>query len=89
MMGSVARERALDVLEKHGLCAHWYAPAAGIEDQELAEACHFLGGHGFLITDTQGGLVGKVATARLSTEEIAQQRRAQFRLVTSQGHKDE
>lgn len=81
MLGDFARERALDVLAKHGLRAHWYAPTAGVEDPELADACRLLGDHGFLITGARGELVGKVATARLSSEEIAQQRRAQFRLI--------
>lgn len=36
---------------------------------------------GYLITDANGRLFGKVATARLSSEELARQRRAEFQLI--------
>lgn len=77
----LTREQALDILEKHGLRAHWYVPAADVEDPELAAACDFLRSRGYLITDSDGCLFGKVATARPSSEELATQRRAQFRFI--------
>lgn len=84
MISETAKEKALDVLGKHGFRAHYYLPQVGIEDRELADACHLLAGKGFLITDSSGALVGKVATARLTPAELAKERRASFRLVKSE-----
>ena len=80
-----ARESALDVLEKHGLRAHYYLPGVGLhEDRELANACNHLAAVGHIITDSAGALVGKVATARLTPAELARERRASFRLIKSE-----
>lgn len=79
-----ARESALDILQKHGLRAHYYLPGIGLEDRELANACHRMAAAGHIITDSTGALVGKVATARLTPEELAQERRASFRLVKTE-----
>lgn len=83
-MSETARENALDVLEKHGFRAHYYLPQVGVEDKELAGACRLLAGTGFLITDSTGALVGKVATARLTPAELTKERRASFRLVKTE-----
>lgn len=75
------REAALDVLEKHGIRAQFYMPAAHVRDRELADALQLLTGRGYLMTDAEGRLVGAVATARPTVEENAQQRRAEFKVV--------
>jgi predicted HD phosphohydrolase len=80
-VGEVARARALDVLERHALQAHWYAPAVGCTDGELADALRLLGDSGHLITDRHGALVGRFATCRPTHEECAAMRRASFRVV--------
>lgn len=79
-----ARESALDVLEKHGLRAHYYLPGIGLEDRELANACNHMASAGHIITDNTGALVGKVATARLMPAELVRERRASFRLVKTE-----
>lgn len=81
MMSERARESALDTLSRHGIDAHYYLPAIGCEDNELANALRLLGGRGYLMTDAAGGLVGKVAKARLTPEERAQESRKRFHLV--------
>jgi hypothetical protein len=84
-VGEVARAHALDVLERHALRAHWYVPAAGCTDRELAGALRLLGDSGHVITDRDGALVGKFATCRPSPEECAAMRRASFRGVLAPG----
>jgi hypothetical protein len=76
-----AREEALDTLAMHGIDAHYYLPAVGCEDNDLANALRLLAGRGYLMTDAKGALVGKVATARLTREERAQESRKRFFLV--------
>lgn len=80
-LGERAREHALDVLEQHGIAAYYYLPAVGCEDQELAAALRLLAGRGYLLTDARGALVGKVAKARLSSAERADETRKRFFLV--------
>ena len=75
------REAALDVLEKHGIRAQFYMPAAHVKDRELADALRLLAGRGYLMTDAEGRLVGVAATARPTVDENAQQRRAEFKVV--------
>lgn len=80
------REGALNVIGKHGYRAHLYLPAVGrLEDRNLANALNSLAASGHIITDSTGALVGKVATARLTPEELAKERRAGFRLVKTEG----
>lgn len=43
-----------------------------------------LAASGHIITDSTGAIVGKVASVRLSPEELAQERRAGFRLVKTE-----
>ena len=81
-MSEAARENALDVIEKHGYRAHFYLPTVGAQsDRELWEALETMRLAGFIITDRNGHLVGKAATARLTGQEIAEERRAFFKLV--------
>lgn len=63
---------ALDVIEKHDLEAHYYLPSVGKRnDEELSNALDLLSISGFIITDSNGNLVGKVAKKRLSSQEKA------------------
>ena len=81
-MSDDARANALDVLDKHGYRAHFYLPTVGAQDdRELWDALETMRLAGFIVTDQSGHLVGKVATARPSSQEIASERRASFRLV--------
>ncbi len=82
-LGMNAREKALDLLEQNGLRAHYYLPAVGIENQELANACRMLASAGFIITASDGTITGKVASARPSNDELVALRRASFKLVSS------
>lgn len=82
----VERETALDIIGKHGYRAHYYFPAVGLlKDRELANALNSLAASGHIITDSTGAIVGKVATTRLTPEELAQDCRAGFRLVKTEG----
>lgn len=77
-----ARERYLDVLEKHGIEAYYYLPCVGNRgDDELCDALDALAHAGYIMTDTSGSIVGKVVKARLSSDEKAVQRRAEFRVI--------
>ncbi len=84
--GSRARDEALSVLNKHGINAQLYLAAAGETDRELADALRLMAGRGYIMTDKNGGLVGAVAQAIPSSEEIAQNRRASFRVVWKADH---
>lgn len=75
------REAALDVLEKHGIRAQFYMPAAHVRDRELADALRLLASRGYFMTDLEGRLVGVVATARPTVDENAQQRRSEFKVI--------
>lgn len=73
---------AIALVEQHGMKAHLYFPATGRHtEHELALALTILGSNGFIITDGQGDIVGKVSTHGLSSEEIAMIRRATFKIV--------
>lgn len=64
-----------------GYQVHYYLPAIGQEDDvELANALRWLGGTGYIITDGDGRLIGKVAT-RATRDQQAQARRSSMRLV--------
>jgi len=86
MLGKGVKERddALSVLERHGLRAHFYLPAIGLEDQELANACRYLAAAGYIITTADGTVTGKVASARPTKDEQVTMRRAAFKLVVSE-----
>jgi hypothetical protein len=58
-LGERAREDALGRLARHGVTAHYYVPAAGCEDQELAAALRLLASRGYVMADAQGAIVGK------------------------------
>ncbi|WP_218309904.1 hypothetical protein [Alteromonas antoniana] len=82
MLGDKARENALDVLYTHGLKAHLYLPSIGKRDnRELCEAMDLLSAAGYLITDRDNQLVGKIAQARMTSSEVAEERRKTFKLV--------
>jgi hypothetical protein len=73
---------AIAVIEQHGMKAHLYFPATGRHtEHELALALTILGSNGFIITDGQGEIVGKVSTHGLSSEEMAMIRRSTFKIV--------
>lgn len=84
MLGKGVKERedALDVLEQHGLRAHFYLPAVSMENQELANACRRLASAGYIITTADGTITGKVAAARPTKDEQIARRRASFKLVS-------
>lgn len=79
-----ARTKALDILEQHGLRAHYYMPAIGMEDQELANACRTLASAGYIITSADGTITGKVAVARPTKDEQVADRRASFKLIANE-----
>lgn len=81
MMAEGSREKALDTLSRHGIEAHFYLPAADCADAELADALRLLGDRGYLMTNCKGALVGKVAKARLTANERAQETRKRSFLV--------
>lgn len=75
-------ESAVDVVEKNGMKAHAYFAGIGSrEDNELSYALDTLEAAGFIITNTNGTLVGKVATRCRNSDEITQQRRAKNTLI--------
>lgn len=76
------RDEALDTIKKKNYDAHYYLPSIGSRDnEELGNALDSLAGQGFIITDKNGCLVGKVAKARLSSNEVAEEKRATFSVV--------
>ena len=61
---------------------HFYLPTAGAQDdRELWEALETMRLAGFIVTSQRGPLVGKVATARSTRQECAEERRASFILL--------
>lgn len=81
MMSERSRQQALDTLDTHGIDAHYYLPVVGCEDKELANALRLLGSRGYVMTDSTGALVGKVAKARLTPNERASESRKRFFLI--------
>lgn len=62
--------------------AHYYLAGARSRDNEkLSYALDTLEAAGFIVTDSQGALVAGVATKNHGSDELAQQRRATFRIV--------
>ncbi|MFA0809486.1 hypothetical protein [Microbulbifer epialgicus] len=81
-LSSDSIDSAISEIEKHGMKAHFYLAGLGNrENKELSYALDTLVAAGFIITDSQGSLVGGVATKNLSSEELIQQRRATFKIV--------
>lgn len=80
----------LEVVSKHGMKAHKYFPGVGQRDDvELSTALDWFAANGFVVTDKNGGIVGKVATANMDSSELAELRRSQMKLVGSDaGSKD-
>lgn len=75
-------ESAVFEIEKHGMKAHLYmAGAKNRQDEKLSYALDTLEAAGFIITDSSGALVGCVATKNPDSNELAQQRRATFKIV--------
>jgi hypothetical protein len=54
---------AKHLLKMHGLTAHMYLPGAGIDDLKLREALSVCADRGYLVTDSDGSIVGKFATS--------------------------
>ena len=74
----------LEVVSKHGMKAHKYFPGVGQRDDvELSTALDWFAANGFVVTDKNGGIVGKVATANMDSSELAELRRSQMKLVGS------
>lgn len=77
-----AREKYLDILDKHGIDAHYYLPSIGSRDNTLlCEALDAMASAGYIMTNSSGAIVGTVAKARLSPNEKAEQKRATFKIV--------
>jgi len=86
--GSISKESAIDTLKKHQIDVHYYLASVGSRDnEELCRALDFLSGQGFIMTDSEGHLVGKVAKARLSNHEKALQQRARFKVINNEDEK--
>lgn len=84
------RQAMLDVISKHGMKAHKYFPGVGQRDDvELSTALDWFASNGFVVTDKNGGIVGKVATANMESTELAELRRSQMKLVESGSGSDD
>lgn len=80
----------LEVVSKHGMKAHKYFPGVGQRDDvELSTALDWFAANGFVVTDKNGGIVGKVATANMDRSELAELRRSQMKLVESDSGSDD
>ncbi|MFK5894962.1 MAG: hypothetical protein QM504_17225 [Pseudomonadota bacterium] len=80
-MSTEARDKALDILDKNGITAHFYLAASESRDNdELSRALDYLSSCGFIMTK-DNSLVGGVAKARLSSDENATRRRAELKLI--------
>ncbi len=79
----VQYERDLDAIEKKGLKAHLYfpAPVGTIDYIELYSALSRVKYCGFIFTEEDGSMAGKIMTARPSSEQLANERRAMFKIV--------
>lgn len=79
---SLERDKALDTIKEAEFNAHYYLPSVGHrKNKSLSGALDSLAGKGFIITDKGGNLVGKVAKARLNSNEVAEAKRATFTIV--------
>lgn len=75
-------DSAIAEIEKYGMKAHYYLAGVGNrESTNLSYALDTLEAAGFIITGQDGQLVGKVATKSLGSSELAEQRRALFKIV--------
>jgi len=79
------REAALDILERHSLCARFYLPHLGMDDEDLAEACRWLAENGYIITTVHGALVGRTVGARPVPAAVAQRREPGLEIVRNNG----
>lgn len=70
------------VVEKYNIDAHFYMPSIGNTDNgELCKSLDELASAGYVMTDRNGVLIGKLAKSRLNAEEKAILRRATFKIV--------
>ena len=74
-------EKSLRELSKHGYDAHLYLASIGEADMNLRSALVNLSSRGYVITDSNGVFVGKFAKAILDSTEVAEQRRATFKII--------
>jgi len=75
-------DSAIVEIEKHGMKAHFYLAGVGRRaNRDLSYALDTLEAAGFIVTDSNGYLVGNVATKNLGSNELAEQRRATFKVV--------
>ena len=78
------RKAMIDVINKHGMKAHMYFPSVRHrENIELSTALDWFAANGFIVTDENGDIVGKVATANMDSVQLAEIRRAEMKLVGS------
>ena len=79
---SKERDKALNTLKEYQLNAHYYLPSVGSRDNKpLCNVLDSLAGQGFIITNTNGDLVGKVAKANMNSNDVANAKRATFKVV--------
>lgn len=75
-------DSAIVEIEQYGMKAHYYLAGVGNrESTNLSYALDILEAAGFIITDQDGQLVGKVATKNVGSSELAEQRRALLKIV--------
>lgn len=68
----VDAECPFEIIEQHGMTAHLYLPTAGNHgDTKLSEALEYLLTHGFIVTQADGSLVGKVSTSDISNYRLS------------------
>lgn len=58
--GSKDLKKAARVLERHGMTPQFYLPAVGEGATELRDALEFFAMRGYIITNEQGEVVGKI-----------------------------
>lgn len=78
------REKALDIIEAHGLRSYFYLPGVGIKDKELRKALCYMQHQNYVFIDESGKLLGKVAVARPTKDEIVEERRLSFKLIETE-----
>lgn len=75
------KNRVECVLKKNNIDYYMYFPHMGIEDPELKDTLFKLSECGYLFTDKDGNIVGKVAKLNADSNDNAELRRNNFFVV--------
>ncbi|GIC82242.1 hypothetical protein [Moritella sp. F3] len=71
----------LDTISDQDCSAHYYLPSIGLTDNSFRNSLGYLARKRFIITDSDGVIVGNVAKARMNSNELAEQRRSTFKII--------